>query len=200
MPKLILFDIDFTLIDTDKLRSLVSKNLIKVLGVDEATLAAVSDRYVETLSYFNDFNYDDYLLHLSAVFSADFAVLKEATFTNEDIYRSILYPDTIPTLKDLQPNFTLGLYSEGFVEFQSIKIGGILSYFDPHHRYILRRKSSPESLASLPPAIVVDDNPEIIAKLISLNQVQPIWLNRLSDKIHPKVSTIHSLKELKKII
>jgi len=195
----LLFDIDHTLIDTNKLRQLISAELIKALNIQRQEFEEAEIKYTKRLNYKNDFNPQDYLTVLSIELEAEFRVLSSIFFEKESLYRRSLYHETSKVIELLSKSFRLGIFSEGFTSFQSLKLSnsGINRYFDKGLKYIFRRKLSPESISKLSkPVVVIDDSREVVEALCSEKEIVPVWLNRKDDTNHSYIKTIHDLKFL----
>lgn len=187
----ILFDIDHTLFDTDKLRSLimeniivVTKNLIKCTTGDVAYGILVTEE--KMLRGKQKFIINDFIDHLGSYFKSDRLKIELGNlFSSPDIFSSCLYPDARLTLDLMSRHFHTGVFSSGDVFFQRMKIrgSGIEPYFRPEHINILERKS-----INIPKIIdkyrgfnlaIVDDRASVIEKARELRtDVVGIWIDR----------------------
>jgi len=199
---IILFDIDFTLVDTDKLRSLTSLALIKFLKVARKDYETVSEKYAKGLKNYTDFNSKQYLKCLSSEFGKNVNSLGKV-FYNPKFYRQSLFTETVSVLEKLfKKEIKLGIFSEGFKNFQrkKLKNSGILKFFDRQNLFIFRRKARKSSVIALPKnSIIVDDNLAVLEEIDELNnskKIKLVWLNRKTKKIHKKIKTIFSLEEI----
>ena len=200
MKKTLLFDIDHTLLDTEKLKVILLEKVEAVIGKSLEEIIPVRNTYLKSLNKGTDFSPKDYLRALSENFSVNIDYLKKAFFEDSN-FKKVLYPETQGVLKDLKNNFQLGIFSEGFESFQNAKLkkSGIYDYFDPKIIIIKRRKTEKESLEIIPKgALVVDDNLEVIEELTK-NKIKAIWLNRNDSENKSNFSSIKTLSELPKV-
>lgn len=202
MPKLrdhiILFDIDGTLFDTQAFGRLVFPKITKLIGKDEKLIKKVIEEYFSKLDSGTDFHPGDFLNHLSTRFSIDLKLLNDI-FYNKKFYQKALYKEVTRVLKRLMKNYKLGIYSEGFIEFQKKKLlySGVLSYFDSNYIYISRRKLKDINKDSLPKrCYIVDNSIEVVKKLT--DKYNPIWINRENkqDYYSPMISNLNQLINL----
>ncbi len=194
----ILFDIDLTLFDADLFRLNVYPRLAETIKISLPEFNGTLAAYTNALEKSSDFLPNRFLRHIAKDHSFPFQQLYN-TFFNPQNFINALYPDTVPGLQKLFPGRSLGIYSEGYREFQTTKLrlSGILDYFNPDLMHIHRRKIDPAVLNCLPnDSVIVDDRPEMISGLIPYPNITPVWLNRKDDATHPTVKTIHSLTEL----
>ncbi|HVZ11557.1 MAG TPA: hypothetical protein VG965_00875, partial [Patescibacteria group bacterium] len=103
-------------------------------------------------------------------------------------------------LAELAKKNTLGIFSEGNLEFQRRKLSaaGIANYFDEEYVFIYRRKLLENAILTVPQAATIVDNKyDVVSELSNVANV--VWINRESGENDPKIKTIHSLGELIKI-
>lgn len=183
MPKIILFDIDYTLIDSDKLRLFAHQEILKQLKISKVEVERATENFSKTLKSSLEFSPQRYARFLTNYF-ADSLIEKKATdILNEPaIYQQATYPETIPALKILKQNCSLGIFSEGVRKFQITKItlSGIINYLDRGLIFIYPEKSGvmKSIIRKIGKVYVIDDNPEHIVELSKINGVSPIWLKR----------------------
>jgi hypothetical protein len=100
----------------------------------------------------------------------------------------------------MKNKYILGIYSQGFVNLQKIKIkySGIEKYFNKNLIFIDRDKTHQDFVKNLPiKATVVDDKKEVIETLKELRpDLKLIWINRKNDETIDGVKTIKNLKNL----
>ena len=196
--RIILFDIDGTLFDSRGFGMMVFPKIVKLIGKEERIIKKASQEYFSKLESGTDFQPDDFLQHLSTRFSKDLKSLK-SIFNNKNFYRKSLYEEVPKVLKRLIKNFTLGIYSEGFIEFQKKKLiySGIFSYFDSKFIYISRRKLKDINKDSLPKrCYIVDNSIEVVKKLA--HRYNSIWINRENkqDSYSPTITSLDQLINL----
>ncbi len=193
------FDIDSTLFNTPQfahkhLRPL----LLERLGLTEEHLLGAEQVYRYTLQKATDFDFVAYCGVLAKAGGVSVEVLLEL-FALREIYADCLYPEVFAVLTHLQKHGVgLGIYSEGFTEFQRRKLQftGIIDFFIPEEVHIARRKLDTQVIAKLATgSVVIDDNLEYIDGLIS-SAVTPVWLNRVDDTKHSSAKTITNLTQL----
>jgi FMN phosphatase YigB (HAD superfamily) len=202
--KTVLFDIDYTLLNTGKLiREYVAPALCQELGVSNEQFEQFKKDYIARLPKYTDFTPEGFIAScLDAVGEAAAqpanptsqsapAPSLEAlvnTYYTPEWYPQCLYPGVPELLQQLAPDYSLGIFSEGARHFQLKKLllSGISGFFEDRYTYISERKLMPEMLAQLPPeSIVVDDNPEVIDTL-SAAGIQTIWIQRPERPMAPQ--------------
>lgn len=201
MKKIILFDIDDTIINTELFRKIQDETLAKYLGVSDLEIKKVRSDYYFGLKKSTDFFIDDYLTIVAKKYQHDFENLKKVFFGQKNI-QLCLYQDVKPVFDQLKNlGYTLGVFSEGFVSFQKFKLetNNLLEFFDPEYVFLVRRKIDPNILKKLPQnTIIVDDKPEIINELKNFANITPIQIIRENKQDNPRVTDkiITSLTEL----
>jgi len=200
MSHILLFDIDNTLLDTQKLMNHFIKPALQENLVSQwDQFAAVSDRYWQTIQKPTLFDPEQYLTHLAVSFEAQRPALSNLFYT-QDFYESSLFPDVKDMLAALASNFKLGIYSEGTPTFQvqKLELAGIKDFFKPELIFVSSDKIEPQFLATLPDATIIDDRLLVIETLAKEVRFQPVWLNRdsLSQKTNTFCDTIYTLSEL----
>jgi FMN phosphatase YigB (HAD superfamily) len=205
VPKTILFDIDYTLIDTDKLRQLTHQQILKQLKISKAELARATENFSKTLKSSLEFSPQRYSRFLANYF-ADSLIGKRVIdiFNEPAIYQQATYPETTPTLKILKQDYPLGIFSEGVRKSQIAKIAlsGIINYLDRDLIFIYPKKKGvmKSIIRKIGRVYVIDNNLEHIIELSKINGVSPIWLKRGPKvKIEVKLNcpTIFSLEEIR---
>lgn len=198
MARTIYFDIDRTLIDSVKIREQTRRTIALESGLGREKVEEYINNYVATLAHKNGYSHMVMLQHLSQESGIDFELLKQAHDRPENFEKS-LYDDTVITLAKLKENNNqLGIYSEGWDDYQlnKLKLSGIYKYFDEDKIIISRNKSIFKLVEKMGTAIVVDDWPEVIDYLSQYPKITPIWLNLLDNKKHKTARTVHSLSEI----
>ncbi|MBT4123864.1 MAG: HAD hydrolase-like protein [Candidatus Pacebacteria bacterium] len=181
MKNLILFDIDDTLINTKLLKKLQMETLANTLGVSSQEIENFRLIYLNNLKRTSDFSTNDYLQQLANYYNFSFLDLKR-TFWHPINFQKCLFPESVEILSKLEKEkYQLGIYSEGFTDFQKhkLKVNNLLKFFAPQHTHILRRKMDPKVLESLPKGtIIIDDKPSVINYLKKLSNIIPIHIIR----------------------
>ena len=196
--KLILFDWDDTLFSKVEYKKRLRSNLAKICGVSEEEIFKFEEKYFENLKRSDDFQIKNFVESFSEKFDKKIE-LKDFSSDNLKIYSGALFTKTISVLEKLKDNFDLGIYSQGFVDLQKIKIrsSGVDNFFEKEFVYIDRNKLRADFVSKLPDgAIIVDDKKEVVEKLKPLNRFKIIWINRNDGELIEGVVTIRSLDEL----
>jgi len=203
MKKIILFDIDYTLINTDLIRSAKTSQLANALKISEKSIATYLNNYSSSLNSSTDFDPDKFINFLTKDHISNESFIRNIFYQNPDIYKSSLYPDTISTLNNLFGEYVLGTYSEGVNDFQMTKItqSGVSKYLNKKHINILKRKLQTKELIKIPQnSIIVDDKLEVVEKLSKMSNVFPVWVNRKTAEIHKEIKTVFKLEQIPNII
>lgn len=200
---LVYFDIDSTVFTTHLFKKTrVNPQLVELLGVSLEKLTEVDTRYFGSLEKGTDFNYHEYTAFLFDAFSTVGGVASaaelEALFENPAMYEGMIYPDVLPILHELkQLGHSLGVYSEGFDDFQRHKLvhTGIIDFFDQDRIHIARRKKTPEVITQLDVlSIVIDDKLEYLQGLPE--GITPLLIQRELEGEDAPVQKIQSLEEI----
>lgn len=202
MSQVIFFDIDRTLFDAVKFKGLVKAQICLACGVEEANYDDATIRYLSQLEETNDFNPEDFITFIAK----DFGINKQKVqniYYGEESYSNALYSDVPMVLQDLAQEYTLGIFSQGFTQYQlkKLEFTGIFKYFSKDQIIISRRKLEDTTLRKLGrDGAVIDDKPEVVSAVKDNTEITPIWLNRLSPYDLPEVHTIHTLYDLEQIL
>lgn len=200
--RLILFDIDMTLINRIKLAELQNKTLAKLLGISEDEIVGAFEEYYETLNETSDFNPDDLLVFLAKKFQFSLDKLRD-TFYDPHNFQQVLYPEVLSVLSKLRDlGYQLGLYSEGFEAFQKIKLqaNNLLEFFDPQFSFILKRKRDRAVIKSLPEGtVIIDDRETVMLFLKEFPHVIALHLVRNLNKPEGE-KTLSTLNDLLPIL
>lgn len=180
--KVVLFDIDYTLFDTEQFRDKLYKGLEDVLEqkVQDAGTGIYKDIRKE-LGYFNPNLFLKRLAkHLKR--EADKEALRNVIW-DEVAMRACIYPETEGTIEQLAKEALIGIFSKGFNTFQRAKLIAIKHFLDDQHIHVTVNKET-----RLPKLIkkyegkrlyLVDDALDIlsIAKKLDTN-IFTIWVKR----------------------
>lgn len=196
--KIILFDIDRTIFDTEVLGENVYKNIAETTNKTINEIDVINQDYKNGLESKTDFNSDDFLKLVADKTGTDLEILNQAVFEPENF---VLYPEVLEILKKLfSQGYLLGVYSEGVLEWQKKKIilTKVIDYFDPTLIFIERRKLSIDSINKIPRGVmIVDDKKEVIETLRQLRpDLELVWINRKDEEKMDDTRTIKSLEEL----
>jgi FMN phosphatase YigB (HAD superfamily) len=196
--EIILFDWDDTLFSKTEYKKNLRSNLARICEVSEEKVFEFEEEYFNNLIKSGDFQIDDFVNSFSQKFNKKIE-LEDFSSDKLGIYSKALFPETISTLEFLKNHFNLGIYSQGFISLQKIKIqeSGIENFFDEQQIYISRDKLDPAFIEMLPDgATIIDDKKEVIEKLKAIGRFNIIWINRKDDEIMDGVTTIKNLTEL----
>lgn len=199
--KLILFDLDRTLFDTNRFIDLVRTRMANFTKKNEQIIKQLENKYQQLCSKlaFDPLHYSEFLsreLHINTS-----EIVKQFTdFKN--IYSESVFDEAVPVLELCKKKKNrVGIFSEGNVDFQKMKINysGLSSYVDHNHIYVFENKLALASIESLPSDIfIVDDKLKVIDQLTE-HGIKSIWINRTSKQKHKTSQTIFSLNELTKL-
>lgn len=198
MKSPVLFDIDNTLIDTVRVKFLTIRNLASALNTSQNLLNKVVQKYTNSLKSSSDFDPSDYLKVISNHFGKDSDELNKV-FYNRATYSLSLFSEVREVLIKLGVKNKLGVFSEGFSDFQTQKLllTDIYKYFDKDIIFIFRRKMTQEALDKLPVnSVIIEDNRANAETLQSKGLFKVFWLNRKDDSVSPKAETIFDLEDL----
>lgn len=197
--KIILFDFDKTVSDTNGFVEKFSQALYKQFGITQENVITILNEYNATLDSTTDFRPEDFSQAINKKTGVDINLIHENIFDPKNFP---IFEEVEHVLMELSANNTLGIFSEGFGDWQKkkIKLSGIGDFFDQNFIVIERRKLSPESISRIPnKAVVIDDKKIVIETLAqSRPDLKLVWINRLNDeKIETQqVRTIKNLNEL----
>lgn len=198
--KTILFDLDRTLFNTDHFIELVRIRIASLAQKDEQALKQLESKYKLLFRKltFDPLHYSEFLSHELKTNSSEIFRL----FTDSKIYSESVFDEVIPVLKFCKKRSHIGIFSEGNVGFQKMKLSysDLGSYVDPNHIYIFENKLVPALLENLPADIVIVDDKLRVIDQLTEHGIKSIWINRTSKQKHKIAQTIFSLSELEQII
>ena len=200
--EIILFDIDYNLVNTGKFKNNYKTRISSLLGVPLEDFLKVEQGYVKKEKGFTEFVPLDYIKYLSESFNAPASDISKAFF-HDDNFKDILFDDVIGNLDNLKNDYHLGVYSESFKDYQMFKLHktGLLPYFESDLIFIFSNKLTEEALSLLPQGcFIVDDNLPVINALKQVGKYKPIWVNRMGDEEDTDASVIRDLNELGSVL
>lgn len=131
--KIILFDIDYTLFDTDKFRDLTYAKLMDLLQQEDTPEYHNKVKEVETLLIANA-EYEP--LAFTKILAKALAIQPESIeienlFYDKSLYDICLYPEAKEVLQIIKDkaNFIMGIISKGELSFQKRKIAPVEQFF-----------------------------------------------------------------------
>ena len=196
----LLLDIDDTLLNTKKLISIINKQVLAIIKLSEPELQALLNQYFNQLNT-NFTDPEDYCNYLTKKlnFSAEKKQqLLDVFFKKTKKYQQSLFDDT-KVIPYLAQQHRLGIFSQGGKKWQNVKWqnSGLEKFFQPNLIFISENKTQLESITQLPAkAVIIDNDLQVVDQLLE-QQLQVIWLNRLTTDKHQQCQTIFSLNELK---
>lgn len=197
----ILFDIDKTLLDTETLVQRLNYMISDITHTPYEQVNAHIDEYISSLEiiYYFDF--------ITLVERLPFSENEKDEIIHEFENNRLIYPrfiDAVPTLRYLHSKgYQLGIFSEGTPRYQENKLKNLRvdEYIDNNLVFIGQSKRTDEFLSKIPKgSAIVDDNIEVIHRLVEFGSFRPIYLqrDRTSGKVdESKFETIVSLDELR---
>jgi FMN phosphatase YigB (HAD superfamily) len=183
----ILFDIDHTLFDTDKLRKKTNKAILKILKIKNNKIdlfILAENKAVRQDKVFKPSTFSE----MVAKHFKKEKKTKEITkvFADKSIFKTCLYPNTVRILKKLSRQFRLGIFSKGYEPFQLFKTEAskeLFALLDKNLIFIYRNKKKylPNILKRFKDnrLIIVDDSQETIKSFLKLNpKMIAVWVKR----------------------
>jgi len=190
--KIVLFDIDYTLFNTDVYRQKLYPRLGSELGIpeDEFFLLArgVSKEVKETVGHYSP----DLVLQKLLALSKSNTTLErlEEIFWDKILYEELLDKDTVGVLEKLQKEgIATGLLTTGDRRHQLAKVHTVLQYFPEENHHIFTNKL--ESILNVLKkyksfqVYVVDDLPVVLAKAKGIDK-NVITILRKTNKVYEK--------------
>jgi FMN phosphatase YigB (HAD superfamily) len=198
---IVLFDIDRTIFDSEKLGNKMNQK-IKILlgGVSDDILLSVKKKYMDSLKFDREYSPENYInVICSELNFKKPELLNDVYYGKENIYEDCVFPDAYTIFEELRPLYDLGIFSEGTKKFQNHKFAssGLKRYFDPELVFIFDNKSLPKSLNLIPNDSIIVDDKESVCEYLTKANIKAIWLNKKDDRISNNFQTIHNLLELK---
>lgn len=200
MTRPILFDIDGTLVNTNMLKLQTSSALAGLLKLSSTTMSQVVDDYVHSLPHPHDFHPRKLAEFLASRYATEAEIIY-STYCDY-ITPELLYADVLPALSGLASQYPLGVFSEGFTDFQTMKLerSGLLRLLDPHHLYIFPRKLEINLPSILPEnALIVDDTDEALT-VVRGTGFLGIRLDRDQSSLPDQIPTIATLTGLSPLL
>ncbi|HTK03218.1 MAG TPA: HAD family hydrolase [Alphaproteobacteria bacterium] len=201
--KVLLFDIDRTIFDTDKLLELQYESFAKIINTPD--IEDFHKFWDNTLSGERHITSEERLNLICSEFKIqDFDLLSNVYYGNEYkyIYEESVFPQTKIVLNKLTEKFRLGIFSEGTEKYQNHKFKSLNlhDYFDKDLVFIFDAKDTQEALVKIPHGAIIVDDKERICQFLTENKIRAIWLNKNDDRNSSNFKTIHSLLELPGIL
>ncbi len=202
----VLFDIDRSIFDTDKMSEVLYKNVLKILNTrDLEKVKRAKDDYKKTLKNQREYVPDEYIKLLCTRFKFKNPELLLNIYYGDDykyIYEESVFLETFEVFEKLKSKYRIGIYSEGTKKFQNNKFKSMNlgRYVDNSLVYILGAKDNGRALIKIPKNSIIVDDKEHICEFLFKNGIKAIWLNKRNNHDNPNFVTIHNLLELPGIL
>lgn len=197
---ILLFDIDYTLFNTDIFRSTSLMEIAARCNLDEDAVRRFYAEYRKGTQGPMGINMKHFTTHIGNAFNLSPDFLFSIVMDTEKLYLDSLYPDTVSTLTLLSKEYTLGIFSQGYREFQENKLKqcGIMYYFKKEYIFIFPDKTVTSELKILPHnAVIIED------RLPVVQAIQPplrvIHINR-KEEVSTHTHAIANLSELPSVL
>lgn len=199
--KIILFDIDDTLVDVHPMARKIYQKMADNTGLLLEEIIAAKEKYIATLEKYSDYHPDGLTSFIYDFFKID-NDKRINPFIEEKYYLEALFPEAKNVIKKLKNDYKVGIFSEGFGDYQGRKILGLVDLFDKDLVFIERRKLSPQSVKKIPNGVtVIDDKKEVLETLKKLRpDLELVWINRIDDEQISGVKTIKNLNQLVELL
>lgn len=202
---IILFDIDRTILDTEKMIKMFDVLLLSILNNPSYyNFKKAETDYFKTLTNERYFNVPDYAQFLSTRFGKDVDKSIVNVFYSSEhkhIYSDCVFKEAIEIFEMLK-EWNLGIYSEGTNDFQNNKFDSmnLNKYFSKDLVFIVDAKDTKEVLKRIPTESIIIDDKETICQFLTDSGIRAIWINRKDKRKSDNFETIYSLLELPAIL
>ncbi len=198
--KIVLFDIDYTLFDTDSYRQVLYPRLAHELGVSEEELKRFRKEFEpEMKERFGHYDPNYFLQRIQTIAKNNVSLRKlEEIFWDKVIYSGVLDAKIKDVLAELQANnISLGLLSTGDRKHQLAKIDSVVAYFpeESHHIFPNKIESIKDVLENYSSfqVYIIDDLPEVLAKAKEINNAVKTILKK-TNKIHEATPAVEGFR------
>lgn len=203
---ILLFDLDRTIFDTEKMSKTFSTVILNLLGNNDLErFENTKEEYKRTLIKGSDFSPEDFVSFLCKKYNfTDKKCLLEVYYGEKykHIYEENVFTETYQILEILRYKYFLGIYSEGTEKFQNHKFKSmnITNYFKKDLIFIVDNKDTQEVIELIPKKAIIIDDKENICEFLIKNEIKAIWLNKIDDTKSNNFETIHSLLDLPNVL
>lgn len=194
---IILFDIDYTIFNTQRYKKNTSAYICTTFHISEEDMKLFDADYRSKVHNPAGVNMKDYMEKMADRFSLSSDSLYQLLMDTSEIFTETLYPDVLPTLSHLAQHYVLGVFSQGHFTFQENKLikTNIIHMFDKKHTYIHPDKTHTDHLQKIPKnAIIVDDKAAVVGSVSK--HTHAIHIDRENKISKSNFPIIHSLSEL----
>lgn len=136
--KVVLFDIDYTLFNTELLRGNLYRKMAESLGYEKRELEAIGkDVYEKMVARFGYFNPEYFIEELAKKINrqAEMQKMKEAVWNTQN-FEGNFYKEVEKVLKALSQVTNVGIFSKGYNRFQRAKLAAIEHLLEAEHIHI----------------------------------------------------------------
>jgi len=193
---ILLFDIDYTLFNTDIFRRISLIEIATRCNLDESAVRNFYAEYRKGTQAPIGINMKHFSKHIGKEFNLSPDFLFSIIMHTHQLYLDSLYPDTIAVLSLLVKDYHLGIFSQGYRSFQENKLKqcDIISYFKQENIFIFPDKTLESVLKTLPEnAIIIEDKISVVQLIKS--PLKAIHINRKEEQSTHFLS-INTLAEL----
>ncbi len=186
MQKLALFDIDYTIFNTNLYRKKLFENLAHVLECQVDDFSEIGKNVYKKLRQTTPYLTPSLFLEAILDITNKPNKLKDAqtVFWDKGLYESCIYPDVKQTFSYLTDNnVQIGIFSTGNLEHQKIKVESLKEYLIDNHTYISLDKleiiKNTFNASSSHQTFLIDDYPQVLENAKEHNnKVIIIYINR----------------------
>ena len=194
-PKIVLFDIDYTLFDTSVFKETINKKIKDKVGNNrlknlDKKINNIFLKSREEAGYFNP-------RHFVSMINAEFKINLPLSFLDRNLGDESLYENLYNDVKDVleklsrESNLFIGVFSAGDIKFQKSKIKLIRHLFHKDHIHIFLNKEF-EVKKTIDKyknhkLFIIDDWLNILEKSKKMNKsVITIWIKRKGNEFRKK--------------
>lgn len=177
--RIILFDIDKTMLDTRKMGEKYDAMILEITGMTLQVIREGMDCYISGLPNITYFDFENWI-DVYALSPEQKARIMEEYANNSSLY--VKYDDVDEALARLKADgYRIGIFSEGVDRYQRNKLRNLQigEYIDPDLVFIAQSKRLDEYLDALPEGCtIVDDNIEVVSIIVKHGKHKAVFLNR----------------------
>jgi len=176
---ILLFDIDYTIFNTDRFKQKINEYIYHYFHLDKEKFELFDTQYQKNIQEVIGINIKDYSEQIGKEFSLPPERIFSLIMDNQNLYLHSIYPDTLPALTLLSKNYILGIFSQGYADFQMNKLTKmrILPYFNEKYIFIFPHKIHKNNILQLPKnGVIIDDKLSVVEAVIPY--IPAILINR----------------------
>ncbi|MFH1833065.1 MAG: hypothetical protein ABH816_02750 [Candidatus Levyibacteriota bacterium] len=185
MKKIILFDIDYTLFDTQLFREKLYKSIANALGCDiKDSSENIDEMYDEIRAEKGYFQPKIFSLQLARKLGRekDAQLIEKAIFAKEN-FKNCLYKESLKAIEKLSKIISVGIFSKGYNSFQRNKIKVLKNVLNNKnvHIFVNKRKSLPKIIDRYKDfkLYIIDDALDVLFEAWKLRKdIVTIWVKR----------------------